>query len=1130
MKIKKILFNNIALISIISIVFSPLIVLASCNEGSNVNKKTIEEFIANNTNNLIIPNNNNVRDFPTKLYIDNANTSLENFRINDELFEILDKTIEINFRYSDTQPSGNIIRFHLIFSQNKKTIIEAQSEMSGFVNRTEYISKSRNYLQSLNLKEAIKNQYDLKEFLELLLPKRGQQNEWYDLLDFKIPWGFDIELNNDIKSSRYDSNNQKFVIGTFTSVLGSSGVFKDDIVISIANNFLHSNRPLFVFVVDDNGIDKIDISAETLFINRTTNNVIKFNQILNNTAIYGELDFSDFNNWELPLDGSDGVFQGNFITSVKLPINTSELIPKLFLNNKIINFDTNNMITYISDDSFDLNVKYGNTLITQLGLRLYYDEANKTMDFTNNNVDTLNKLLELLKLVLRNDQNFLIENIIIPSELFDSEVSILDTCIPEINNLEIKINTLTFASNNKLTINNLLSFNRWIIENIVIPEEIISINIKALKTSNSRIIDRELHPDIKALAVNGVLDLRNSKTIKQLLNYDKTKSLNNYFGIGNPNNNIIHSLYLENSEITTTSNFDMIFVKETIPKTNKIFISSNTLRVTENLISNIAALELQIEREIPSNLNIENNHLILSDTTIFKKDFNLNIMYLNTITAITLPTGISVIPESAFKDIDLSNITLNYNRDLINEIGNNAFNNTKLEGHLEFQNLQIIGNYAFSRNKIESLNLPSLRIISSSSFSDNLINDINLPKVEIVSHSAFRNNSLTNISLTSVISIGNQAFAGNNLTSIVIPKIGNIGHSTFSQNPDLSLVRLSSKVVISNNSFDSHTIIEIYDPEFLIPDLVVKNSEGEITINFDVIIQGEYEFIKAINQINLQVRDTNKKINNLIWNPDIVITTTGFTFFNFTNIRWIEKLTILETPNVTKKISDYFFNGIRINEVIGLEHIDEIGNGAFQNSNISKFNDMEGTLTFDHTLEKLGINAFNNNNIKTLNIKIGARFKIPRGAFVGNNNLTIVNIPRTIKLVDSFAFNSNVWNKVQRAGYTPTPGENLPWEYNVDTKEIFFKEWINGDEAIRENKETLNGLEIRNISFANNIYLIPQFFLNDLVNYWGITKVDLSSILVIESNAFKKFSYEIKPGSASNIVYNDINSGITYNF
>ncbi|MGL5732608.1 MAG: leucine-rich repeat domain-containing protein, partial [Metamycoplasmataceae bacterium] len=689
--------------------------------------------------------------------------------------------------------------------------------------------------------------------------------------------------------------------------------------------------------------------------------------------------------------------------------------------------------------------------------------------------------------------------------------------------------------------------------NFIIPKEIISINTQSIKLSN-RIINRELHSDITSLVVNGVLDLRNSNTINELLNYNTTKSLNNYFDIGNPDDNIIHTLYLEDVALPTTSNFNLVFKTQFVPKTNKIHISSNTIKVTDNLIRSINFLELQIEREIPNNLSIENNHLILNDVSIFTKDFNQNIMYLTTITEITLPNGIIKIPENAFKDIDLSKITLNYNKDNIAEIDNNAFSNTNLTGHLEFNNLQLIGMYSFANNNIESINLPSARIIGSSAFSNNKITEITLPKAETISNLAFSNNLLTNISLPlatiikiaafadnnlstidlpKVTIIENQAFTRNDLTNINIPDIASIGFSSFTFNPNLATVRLSSQVLINSNSFASNTVIEIDDPDLLIPDLFVINSEDKITINFNVIIQGGYSFGEAINQINLQLRDTNKIIDNLIWNPDIV-TANSFSFSNFTNIRWINKLEILETLNASK-IVDNLFNGVRINEVIGISNVNEIGVGAFWNSQISRFDGHEGILELNHNLTKLGFNAFNNNNIQILNIHIGSKFAIPRGAFVGNRNLRVVTIPRTLKFVNSFAFDRSTWNNVQRAVYTPTSGEEkLPWTYYSDTKEIMFTELIIGQIAIENNIETLNGLEIRNISFINSIYLIPQSFLNNLVNYWGITEVDLSNILVIEANAFTKPNletrFEIKPGSASNIVYNDINSGITYNF
>ncbi|MGL5204632.1 MAG: hypothetical protein ACRC63_00110, partial [Metamycoplasmataceae bacterium] len=615
-KHKKFLFSNLALMSII---VSPLITLISCSSNSNI--QTIEEFLLNNKNNLIT-SEKDVRSVPTKWYMDNSEISIDSFEINKDLQKIMNQSsITADFNYSNNWPDGDRIRFEIIFFQGGKKILETESIMSNFISRTEYNSKSKNYLQSLSLNDSIKNQLDLKEFIESYLPGRGEFHEWNNLLNFIPPLGYNINFNDDISSFKYDSKNQKLIIGSFDSTISFNENSKEDLAISITNNFKNPTKPLFVFVVDDNGVDTnilntLGVNGEVAFVNRTTNNIIKFNQRFNGKAIYGDLDFSNFQDWELPLDSSGlGFFQDNFITSIKLPLNTYELPSRIFYNNKITIFDTNNMINHLSHDSFDSNVKYGDALLTQLGLRFYYNENLKTIDFSkNNDVMTLDELMKLLQLVLRNDNSLLIENIILPAEIFNSLNINIDNYIRNLNDLQIEMKTVELISNDKITLNNLLTFRNWKIDRLIIPKEIIAINISSIKNSVQN-ISRELHSDIKNLVINGVLDLRNSNTINELLNYNSIKNLNNYFGVDKPEENLIKTLYLENSDKPTSSNFHMIFKTQNENNKNKIYISNNTHVVSQEFINTVSSsllLGIEIEREIPSNLNIQAGHLLIN--------------------------------------------------------------------------------------------------------------------------------------------------------------------------------------------------------------------------------------------------------------------------------------------------------------------------------------------------------------------------------------------------------------------------------------------------------------------------------------------------------------------------------------
>ncbi|MGL6125289.1 MAG: leucine-rich repeat protein [Metamycoplasmataceae bacterium] len=1136
-KYKKILFNKFSIIPT-AMIFFPLIALTSCSDKTgdfNNDVELLKEFLTKNQ--AITSVDSRAKELPAKIYIDNPETSISAFKITNNLQELLDQTsISAKFNYSKSQPDGDKIRFDVVYFKNGKVILELESIMSGFISRTEYVSKSRNYLQSLNLNNSIRNKYTLKSFLELLLPKPGQSSEWNNLLDFICPPGYIIKFNDDIKSFRYDSRNQKLVIGTFISTIGFTGNQEEEMSVSVTNNFMSPTKPLSVFMVDDNGVDtsiltSLGVNSEVVFINRTTDGIIKFNQKFNGQAIYGDLDFSNFRNWKLPEDNFEsknfGLFQGNFITSVKLPLGVSTLPSKIFRDNKILNFDTENHIAEISDDSFDSHVKYGNSIIRQLGLSMYYIEELKTLDFSKRKeIATIDDLVKLLKLVVRNNGELAIEHIILPAQLFGETESISN--ISKLR-MPIKVNKVTLFSQDKTNIHSQFSLSDWTISNLIIPKEIISINMSSLKQINRK-IERELNPDIRKLVVNDTLDLRNSETIAGLTNYNK--KLNYYFDIDRPEENIISKLYLENSDTPSFSDFDSIFKLQNQGFRNTIYISSQTIVVEDIFIRTISLSSLigiKIERDIPENLVVLNGHLNLSNSNnIFVDFFYKNIIYLDDkINEITLPMETKKIPNHAFSTINLSNTKLNYNNDKIMEIGDYAFHKTNIGGELFLPNVKLIGSFAFADNILEGVSLPEATSIGQSAFKSNKITKINLPKVIMINHSSFNDNLLSSINLPEVIVIDDFAFHKNNLLSINLPKVNLIGESSFVNNSNLISINLNSRIKINKNSFDSFTNIKIDDEEqFLIPNLVT-NDNGKITINFNNVFEGRHSFTDAINQLNLQLWNTNNIIDEIIWNPDLPNDSIGL---DSTNIISVKKLTIMSSNNEVVEIPRNLFYGIKIDDVYGLENVTSILDGAFWDSQIQKFNGIEGNLMFGPNLKILGNNAFRNNNIRNLSFQAGSTLEISSGSFVGNRNLLNINIPHTIKFVHSNAFDSAIWKNVKRVPFQPSSQEEkLPWSYDFLTGVVVFNEMVSRTQ-IENNIKTLNGLKIKEIKFADTIYFIPNSFLRSLMNSWTIIEVDLSSILVLESFIFPSSGIKIKPGSMENIVYNDINSGITYNF
>jgi hypothetical protein len=146
-----------------------------------------------------------------------------------------------------------------------------------------------------------------------------------------------------------------------------------------------------------------------------------------------------------------------------LPKDVSEIDDRLFLSNKISVFDIPNKITMIHNTSFDSTVKFTNLLSDNLKLKLYYDLTTKTMDFSNinNPVNTLQELLNLLKLIMRKDELFIIDKIIINMSLFkEDENSDNISLINQINSLTINVDEVIFVTTNDLHVNTNLSLNK----------------------------------------------------------------------------------------------------------------------------------------------------------------------------------------------------------------------------------------------------------------------------------------------------------------------------------------------------------------------------------------------------------------------------------------------------------------------------------------------------------------------------------------------------------------------------------------------------------------------------------------------------------------------------------------------
>ena len=1041
---KKILLTTLAL--------SPVIVLSSCgsSDSNEFSFDYLVNYIKENRLSLVVPKKtleSEVLKYPTKLYLQNPESIDSAFEKSVQLNElIINSNIKVKLEYNLSK-NGDSLEFKVTLSQGDKTQ-EFLDIVNGFITTTKYIGDSTKYLQSLNLTKEHRGKYDLKYFLKYT-PYPNFSDGWKKILELNSIPGFTINFQ-DIETKKYNSKNQYLTIGSFTNIFNN---YIEPVKISIENNFTNPTKPLYVFVVDDDGINldqsTSSIVAEVLFINRTTRNKIKFNHSLAGKGIYGELDFSMFQFWTFPKEIGNGLFKTNNITSVILPSKEINITPEMFLNNKILKFNIPPTIESIFDNSFDKEVIFENLNNNlHLGFQLYYNINDKSLNLKNQNIKSIDELLNLLQLFSHRSDQFVVEKLTLPSSLLNDNID--NNKIISINNLSIKVKEVIFASDeNYVDINPSLSFLKWNIETLTIPEHIISINVP----TTPKTIKRTLNNKVKqVVSVDGVLDLSTKSPVDgMVLNLDYYYDL----GKGNLEKNIVETLYLPNWDTFNTISFNKIF-KIVQNKKPTIHISSKTKTWITSALDNIN--NMNVVREIPENLsgNFINGHLDLSlinGDGIIGDNFFRNIKYLDQeITKITLPLKIVEIPQRAFYKINLSNLS-------------------------------------------EIKNIGEVVKIQSESFYDSGINsvkyaELNFPKATTIGSNAFYNNQLTSINIPQATTIGSNAFYNNQLTQISVNSKATIENNSFSNNLDLTISEIEN-------------IIEgLYDPVNKI-------------VDFSKVTLANKSFKEAMRQLNfLILKDTH--IEELKWDLDLTISPNEDNVIGDLNIISITTVNIIG-DNISE-IPGSLFRDVEIENVIGLGKVGKIGSYAFNNCLIQNFGDKgdKGKLIFDNNLRSIGNYAFQNNKITTLIFKPNVKIdKIPLRSFF-DNDIMDIEIPEKISYIDSSAFSPNSWINVKREQSV----KSNEWTFNYSTGELHFNKMSMDSIGVELQTSSLNGLKIKKITFDENIYNIPENFLENLQVPTAEIEINLTSILIIDKNDNFPKKIKLLSGSDSNILYN----------
>ena len=152
------------------------------------------------------------------------------------------------------------------------------------------------------------------------------------------------------------------------------------------------------------------------------------------------------------------------------------------------------------------------------------------------------------------------------------------------------------------------------------------------------------------------------------------------------------------------------------------------------------------------------------------------------LTNIILPDNLERIGNYTFTYNKLTNITI---PNKVTTIGDFAFHSNNLT-NATISGAETIGKEAFSNNQLTSVTIPnSVKSIEEGAFKNNKLTSIIIPnEITIINKEAFSNNQLTSVTIpNSVKSIEEEAFSGNHLTNVTIPNsVKSIEKGAFSGN------------------------------------------------------------------------------------------------------------------------------------------------------------------------------------------------------------------------------------------------------------------------------------------------------------------------------------------------------------
>ena len=388
---------------------------------------------------------------------------------------------------------------------------------------------------------------------------------------------------------------------------------------------------------------------------------------------------------------------------------------------------------------------------------------------------------------------------------------------------------------------------------------------------------------------------------------------------------------------------------------------------------------------------------------------------------VVLPSTLTKIGESAFRDTQLTSITI---PEGVTEIGFGAFMDSSLKEVVLPSTLTNIGSSAFSGTQLKNVTLPtSVTDMGSRAFGHiDSLSSIAIPKnLSNVSGAFLGSQHLKTIRFEEGITkIADGLFLGSGISNIKIPEtVTEIGADAFRDTRITELYIPDSVTKLGNGAFGYSTDYSIERPTLT-----------KVSLSAQINSTTSSPFYGQKNLKEVELRGNWKTI------PSGLFYGTG-----------VEKLVI---PEGVTEIGPYAFSGSSLKEVVLPSTLTKIGESAFRDTQLT-------SITIPEGVTEIGFGAFMDSSLKEV-VLPSTLTTIGNSAFSGTQ-LTNMSVPSSVREIGSYAFNS-----------TPLEVINLPYGLQVIGSGAFRNTKLETIE-IPEGVTYLDDYTLANIPTLKSVYL-----------------------------------------------------------